>query len=83
MKTAGLIVVQETIIDALNQEDQTSKGEKVAVSESYVQAHSQKVNLLRPISELSLHVNYFVIFESHPESVWQFPQMIYDFTVSA
>lgn len=31
MKTAGLIVVQETIIDALNQEDQTSKGEKAAV----------------------------------------------------
>lgn len=31
MKTAGLIVVQETIIDAPNQEDQISKGEKAAV----------------------------------------------------
>lgn len=31
MKTTGLIVVQETIIDALNQEDQTSKGQKAAV----------------------------------------------------
>lgn len=50
MKTAGLIVVQETIIDALNKEDQTSKGDKVAVlrelhPSTFMESETFKANL--------------------------------------
>lgn len=44
MKTAGLTVVQETIIDALNQENQHQEAKKLLFSESYIQAHSRKEN---------------------------------------
>lgn len=50
MKTAGLIVVQETINDAMHQENQASKGEKDAVlrelhPSTFMESYTFKANL--------------------------------------